>query len=252
MASQINEPNLVWRGAQVTADRAQFLGPATELKINAPAPVKTVEAVLGQQSTPIPALGLTRDVIDGNTFVSEVTGTTSDGCNFYTFSNTPNAFNDEIILIDEAGCPVVIQVDIMASEGAAGLMIAATSGSEPADVTGLLSTSITIPYIGITKAEADQLRSNAASANVTFQNSTTKLIGENQGMVKMYGPNPREPGSSVSHWSSTAAPDLLMEPSLGDLTYENVDLTAAAFKDIGWSVNIPGGMLEIIYEDGFE
>jgi hypothetical protein len=39
---------------------------------------------------------------------------------------------------------------------------------------------------------------------------------------------------------------------LGALTFENVDLTAAAFRDIGWSVNIPGGVVEVIYKDGFE
>ena len=61
-----------------------------------------------------------------------------------------------------------------------------------------------------------------------------------------------DPGSSVSHWSRTASPDLLMEPVLGDLDFADVDLTAAAFRDIGWSVNIPGEDLEVIFADGFE
>jgi hypothetical protein len=43
-----------------------------------------------------------------------------------------------------------------------------------------------------------------------------------------------------------------MEPVLGALTFENVDLTAAAFRDIGWSVNIPGGVVDEIFKDGFE
>lgn len=252
-ASQLNEPNLVWTGAQVTADRGKHLAAAPELKINAPAPVKTVDVNLGQQSTPIPANGLTRDVLDANATVPDngLPGP-ADGCNQYTFSG--DAFDDKIVLVDEtSNCPVVIQVFIASDfEGAAGVMIAATGGTEPADVTGLLNGDINVPYVGITKAEADQLRGNIASANVTFQTSPTKYEGENQGLVKMYAPNPAEPGSSVSHWSSSATPDLLMEPSMGDLIFENVDLTAAAFKDIGWSVNIPGASLEVIYEDGFE
>ena len=68
----------------------------------------------------------------------------------------------------------------------------------------------------------------------------------------MYAPPVLEPGSSVSHWSDSASPDLLMESKLGALDYADVDLTAAAFRDIGWSVNIPGGVVELIYKDGFE
>ena len=43
-----------------------------------------------------------------------------------------------------------------------------------------------------------------------------------------------------------------MEPVLSGLDFAEVDLTAAAFKDIGWSVNIPGEKLEEIFTDGFE
>ena len=52
----------------------------------------------------------------------------------------------------------------------------------------------------------------------------------------MFAPAVFESGSSVSHWSKTASPNLLMEPVLSGLDFADVDLTAAAFKDIGWSV----------------
>jgi len=50
LASALNEPELVWEGAQVTADRDKYLGFAPELIINAPGEIAgTFEAVLGEE-----------------------------------------------------------------------------------------------------------------------------------------------------------------------------------------------------------
>jgi hypothetical protein len=50
----------------------------------------------------------------------------------------------------------------------------------------------------------------------------------------LYAPSPTEPGSSISHWDTTASPNLLMEPNLSsDLPHE-VDLTLPLLRDIGW------------------
>ena len=43
-----------------------------------------------------------------------------------------------------------------------------------------------------------------------------------------------------------------MKPEVIGLGFEKVDLTLAAFKDIGWSVNFPGVDPGLIFEDGFE
>ena len=68
----------------------------------------------------------------------------------------------------------------------------------------------------------------------------------------MYAPGTYDSGSSISHWSITATPDLLMKPGIGDLEFADVDITAAAMRDIGWSVNVPAGSLDEILRDGFE
>jgi hypothetical protein len=56
----------------------------------------------------------------------------------------------------------------------------------------------------------------------------------------MYGPNPFQSGSSVSHWDVSAFPNQLMEPNInGDLTHAvkpPYDLTAPLLKDIGWDL----------------
>ncbi len=50
----------------------------------------------------------------------------------------------------------------------------------------------------------------------------------------MYSPNPYESGSSVSHWDTSASPNLLMEPNVSNDLGSTVDATLAAFQDIGW------------------
>ena len=172
------------------------------------------------------------------------------GCTQIGFGGT---FTGKIVLFDSTpDCSPSVTAFYSEFEGAVGLIIADTSGSGFPDMSGSITNPINIPYVGVEKSVADDLRANLATASVTLQNSPTTYLGENQGMVKMYAPATFESGSSVSHWSKTASPNLLMEPILGDLDFADVDLTAAAFRDIGWSVNIPGEQLEEIFADGFE
>jgi len=57
------------------------------------------------------------------------------------------------------------------------------------------------------------------------------------GHVRLYAPNPAEPGSSVSHFDTVASPNLLMEPFINDdlTSSTNQDLTNFQFTDIGWN-----------------
>jgi hypothetical protein len=54
----------------------------------------------------------------------------------------------------------------------------------------------------------------------------------------MYAPRPNQPGSSVSHYDTSATPNQLMEPAINaDLRHEvqpPFDLTLPLLKDIGW------------------
>ncbi len=54
------------------------------------------------------------------------------------------------------------------------------------------------------------------------------------GHLRMYSPNPLEPGSSVSHWDKGFTPDEFMEP-LANVNESDIT-TTALFKDIGWSL----------------
>lgn len=54
------------------------------------------------------------------------------------------------------------------------------------------------------------------------------------GRVQLFTPNPVQPGSSVSHWNTTASPNLLMEPAINTGLPLTGDLTRQLLRDIGW------------------
>jgi len=56
------------------------------------------------------------------------------------------------------------------------------------------------------------------------------------GHVEMFAPDPQDPGSSVSHFSTALSPDELMEPSFTGATHD-VGLAAALMQDIGWPIS---------------
>ena len=77
-----------------------------------------------------------------------------------------------------------------------------------------------------------------------FVTSSSAFSG---GFLRMHAPDPLEVGSSVSHWTTDASPDLLMEPILSSNLFDQVDLTIDLFADIGWTTTE-----DVIFENGFE
>jgi|GEM_PF-1477466 len=67
--------------------------------------------------------------------------------------------------------------------------------------------------------------------NQTRQQGTHR----SSGALLMYTPDPIQPGSSVSHWDTSATPNLLMEPAINpDLGFLDLDITPGLMSDIGW------------------
>ncbi len=72
------------------------------------------------------------------------------------------------------------------------------------------------------------------------------VIGVNQdrlqgthssGRLLLFTPDPVVGGSSVSHWDTSATPNLLMEPVINpDLGFLDLDLTPQQMEDIGWEI----------------
>lgn len=55
------------------------------------------------------------------------------------------------------------------------------------------------------------------------------------GHLRLYTPTTYDASSSVSHWDSSAMPDLLMEPRYSSTTGDHTDLTTCALYDMGWT-----------------
>ena len=84
-------------------------------------------------------------------------------------------------------------------------------------------------------------------ASVQAEAPTIPLTGGMaNGHVRMHGPNPQQPGSSVSHWSPAVTPNELMEPAYTGATHDP-SLAIALMDDLGW--NVDGGQDEC-FSDG--
>ena len=53
--------------------------------------------------------------------------------------------------------------------------------------------------------------------------------------VRMFAPNPQQPGSSVSHWDTALTPNQVMEPNYTQPLHDP-QLELKAFQDIGWNL----------------
>lgn len=74
---------------------------------------------------------------------------------------------------------------------------------------------------------------NGANVNANLGRLTFGLSGGHH--LKLYTPSTFDASSSVSHWDSSATPDLLMEPRYSLHTGSHTDLTTCALYDMGWT-----------------
>ena len=91
--------------------------------------------------------------------------------------------------------------------------------------------------------DAQRLSSTTNNNNVFWDGPNVRIasafLGSNgrdaaTGRVQMYTPSTLEPGSSVSHFSTNASPNLLMEPILTPGLPTTLDITRQLMRDIGW------------------
>jgi hypothetical protein len=143
--------------------------------------------------------------------------------------------NGKIALIDRGTCAFTTKVLNAQAAGAKGAIVANNLPGGPAPMGGF-SPFVTIPSVGITLEQGDAIKS-AGKVNLKLILDPDNLAGANEdGYVQLYAPDPVQPGSSKSHFDTSATPNLLMEPSITpDLnSATDLDLTPALFEDIGW------------------
>lgn len=241
-ASSING-KLVWSGAGVTAAVPLVLAQGTaELAITAPSSaIATYLVGTGSPGPQLSSPGITAEMIP---VVDQANGT-GLACNPLTAA-TAASIAGKIALVDRGTCTFALKADNVQAAGALAMVVADNAvGSPPAGVA--LDSTVTIPVVRITQAAGATLKQQLANHT---RGRTAGLIAKLDlnlairsgadafNHALMYAPTPFIPGSSVSHYDTSAFPNQLMEPSINsDLTHivtVPFDLTYRLLQDTGW------------------
>jgi hypothetical protein len=241
--SAVNAREVVWAGSNVTAAAPSVLVPGTpHLWVLAPSSIAgTYLAGAASFGQPLSSPGLTRQampVVDG--------GYLGLACTPLDANNV-RAVAQRIAVVLRGTCPFVMKAANVQAAGAVGLIVIDNvAGTPPSDLGGTDPT-IQIPAVrmtladGITLIDAMNLPPSNRSSGVVVRLGLdlSQLAGADPaGRVLLYTPNPFQPGSSVSHWDTSAFHNLLLEPAINaDLTHfvtPPYDLTLPMFHDIGW------------------
>lgn len=243
VASAVAWRGLSWNGPNVTAAVPGVLAPASVLGISGAAAGSAAggyavgDASFGPPVSSAPVSGQLMPVVDG-----------ASGAGLAcTPLNTLNALavRGNIALVDRGTCDYVVKARNVQAAGAIGMVVADNVAGDVAGLPGL-DPSITIPSVRITLADgrrlktALQARSRTRSGVVArIASDPARLAGaDEERRMLMYTPSVNAPGSSVSHYTTEATPNQLMEPSinddLGHVVAPPRDLTLPLLRDIGW------------------
>jgi hypothetical protein len=242
-ASAISGNGLSWNGPIVTAAVPKVLAPRSRLTINGAA----AGDAAGNYSVGDASFGppLAREPVAGQLMpvVDQADGT-GIACTPLS-ANNALAVRHHVALVDRGTCAFAVKAKMVQDAGAIAMVLA---DNQPGDLAGMSGSDpgITIPSVRITQADgmtlkaALQRRSRSQSGVVArLALDPSQLAGaDGEGRILMYTPTTLEPGSSVSHYTTEAKPDQLMEPAINsDLSHEVTpprDLTYPLLRDIGW------------------
>ena len=115
------------------------------------------------------------------------------------------------------------------------------NGDELINPSGGTNATPTIPMIFISENSGNTLKADLISdpsLEVTMKSSALSYGVDPsvpvETRIRLHAPNPVQPGSSVSHFSTATAPNLLMEPFINSDVPSDLDLSPILLKDIGW------------------
>ncbi|GAB3430951.1 peptidase [Massilia solisilvae] len=242
-ASAISGNGLSWNGPIVTAAVPQALSPRSNLAVSGPAAGDAAgnysvgDASFGPALSAKAVTGQLMPVVDQG----DGTGT---ACTPLSTANKI-AVRRNIALVDRGTCSFVVKARMVQDAGAIGMIVA---DNQPGDLAGMSGSdpAIKIPSVRVTQADGATLkavlqhRSRTRSGVVASLGiNPDELAGADaQHRMLMYTPTTLTPGSSVSHYTTDAKANQLMEPAInGDLSHEVTpprDLTYPLLRDIGW------------------
>jgi PA domain len=241
--SSANTDNLLWIGNSVSQQAPNFLGPRPSVLVDDPDELEgSYEAQAASFGAPLDEHGEEEDLV----LADDGVGVGTDACEAIV---NDDEMHGKIALVDRGACAFTTKVANAQAAGAKGVIIANNQPKGRAPMGGF-DPAISIPSVGISMALGDALKVAMADDEVEVELALDDhfLAGANEsGLVRLYAPDPIRPGSSKSHWDTSASPNLLMEPFITDdlRPTQNLDLSPALLQDTGWVLGnpplIPGG-----------
>ncbi|MEO8459168.1 MAG: PA domain-containing protein [Dokdonella sp.] len=235
-ASSISGVGLIWTGTNTTNWAATHLGKRPVLIITAPAPAAgsyfVGTASFGPALTAVPLAGTIVAAIDPDEMVTG--STTTDACSALT---NAAAIAGNIALVDRGVCGFTVKAANVQAAGAIAMIVADNvAGVAPPPGLGGTDPSITIPAVRILQSDGVLIRANLPATGSLGLDPVLPAGANLANQMFMYAPNPFQSGSSVSHFDTSATPNVLMEPAInGDLTHNlSNEATLQVMTDIGW------------------
>jgi hypothetical protein len=226
-ASAVKNWRVVWSGPFVGAAAPTVLGPYESFRLTG---TLNQELEYGTASfgAPITSTNFSGPIVVGR----DAAGGTL-GCGVIT---APVA--GAIAYVDRGTCGFVVKAKNAQNAGAIGVIIGNNAPGGSAIGLGGSDPTVVIPAIGIGTADGAAIKANSPGVSVQYTVDPSRLAGTTDGYVRLYAPRTVALGSSGSHFDISAAPNLLMEPSInGDLrSATNLDLTPALMRDVGWQL----------------
>ena len=230
-ASALNTGNLRWNGASAAVFAKATMNARPRLLVTAPSAVAGTYAVgTAEFGQPVGSQNVSGQVVAATDAADAAGPLTTDGCSAFT---NASQVAGKIAFLDRGTCTFIIKVKNAQNAGAIAAIIADHTAGPVVGMSGTDPT-ITIPSVRITLADGNLIRANLPAAASLGLDPALRAGADGNGRLLMYAPNPYENGSSVSHWDTSASPNLLMEPNISNDLSNKVDATLPALRDIGW------------------
>lgn len=240
VASATNDPNLVWTGPFTTAGLPQklaaqsgvsgfrltatFPNSSTQVLPNLPAvfgPSISNSGLSGELAITDTGAANPTDACGPIINVAQVTG------NIAFVRRGDCDFDSKVYKAQQAGAIAVV----IANNVDTGVIV---PGGD--SVVDGVPVTISIPTVFISKQDGDALLAASPGVQLSFMPIANQFAGTFANRLRLYAPFIFSSGSSVSHWSTAASPNLLMEPVINPNLDRKLDLTLTQMKDIGWRV----------------
>jgi len=223
-----NTGNEVWDGPAVNAQVPVMMEHQPILNVSQPA------AIAGNYAVGMGSFG--RDPNYGAVtaqVIQAVDGTapTSDACSPLT---NGAQISGKIALIDRGTCTFTSKAVTAQAAGAVGVIIV-NNTTGPAPDLGGTDPTVVIPVVSVSQTDGNNIRAQLGVGVIATIGVSAQFAGaDNTNRLLVYTPSTAAPGSSISHWDTSALPNLLMEPNSTPSLYSQVDMTRHALRDLGW------------------